>query len=182
VSSRSGSNENFSSLLSRSEVFFANSVLPSTQASYLAGWKQWLSWSELCKVSPIFAFINNNYTLGPMFSYKLSCFLAFLTFLAELKRLHPSTISAYIAGVRYYLARSNVDTSELEHSVYWRKCKLGVANMYRVRAPKADMKKLPLSCDMFIFGREKVFNSCSPLHNCIIAALAGARSYMFRAS
>ena len=180
--SRRVPNSLFTGLVERFIVLFSNSVLPSTQQSYLIGWKHWLSWAELSDVSPVFAFGMVNHFLGPQFSFKLSCFLAFLTYLAELRQLHPSTCCSYIAGARYFLARQNIDTSELETSVYWRKCKLGAANMFRVRAPIADAKKLPLSCDMFLFGMRHVFNSNSPLHQCINAALAGARTYMFRAS
>lgn len=53
--------------------------------------------------------------------------------------------------------------------------------MYRVCAPIADAKNPYLSCDIFIYGSKYVYNSLSPLHNCIIAALAGARTYLFRA-
>jgi hypothetical protein len=176
------SDDLFTNMLVRSQVLFANSILQSTQDSYLVGWKQWLKWSDLICMSPVLASNETCFTLGPQFSYKLSCFLAFLTYLAEFKRLHPGTICSYINGVRYYLARSNVDTTELDASIYWKKCRLGVANLFRVRAPIADVKKLPLSCDMFLYGVKHVFNSHSPLHHCIIAALAGARTYMFRAS
>jgi len=77
--------------------------------------------------------------------------------LAESRQLHPSKCRSYFGGVRYFLARQSIDTSELETSVYWRKYKLGAANMFRVRAPIADAKKLTLSCDMFLFGMRHVF-------------------------
>ena len=82
--------------------------------------------------------------------------------------------------MRFNVERFNICTKFIDES-HFIKVKAGSWNVYRSCVPEADTRTLPVTTDMFVHAVQFVFNSNSPLHQCIITALAIARCCLLRA-
>ncbi len=170
-------------LMEFSKSLFKKSITYGTNNTYTYGWKHWLQMCNLLNVDPLLSVLPRYWVkTNLVFGFGISCFLMFLCYLNIIKKLCPGTVSNYIAGVRYFLASANVDSSFVDTFPYIKKVKVGMMNVYRAHTPEISSKTLPLSCDMFLYGIQYVFNKPTKLHFAISTALCIMRSCLLRAS
>ena len=163
--------------------YLLNSVQPSTRDSYISGWNYWVKWVQLFETDCRMTFIPQYwFDEEKTLSFGVSCFSAFMCYLTDVKRLAPGTVTGYVAGTRFYLASLDVDTSYLDSSPVIKRVRTGIWNSFRRDKPVADTRTLPLSCDMFVFAKDHIFNSNDPRDQCIRTSIACARSVLLRAS
>ena len=98
-------------LLNKSVVLLVNSVGESTQRSYGVGVRCWFSFCASIHVEPCLQRIPQDWPHNFNFGFRESIILAFISHLFFEKNLRPSTISIYLASVRYFLNVSGVDVA-----------------------------------------------------------------------
>jgi len=117
-----------------------------------------------------------------VYSYTVCCFLMFICYLSTVKKLCPSTVVNYISSVRYRLTESDVNTSCVDSSPYFKKVKVGIWNVYRASCPEVSKKTLPLSCDMVMYAISNMYNKNTEYCLCATTALVIMRCCLLRAS
>lgn len=169
-------------LMQRALVMFDNSIAQGTRRTYGTGGRTWLAFAEKAELSQLLSSTPKWYAPNEQLSYELWCVLMFVIHCATVLKLAPSTVSNYVAGVRFHLTRFNVDTKFVDESVFLAKVRAGMWNMYRAVHKEADTKVLALSTDIVVKGVRILFGSEAAKHQAIAAALAVMRSCLLRAS
>jgi hypothetical protein len=125
---------------------------------------------------------NSWQTSGLNITFREACVMAFLATLAHDHLLKPSTISAYLSGVRFMLLQGGDDTKFIETSAFIKSTKTGINIVYRATAPQAAEKTLPITLDMIVLAEKLVFNKNTVFDRCVIIAMKLAYTALMRCS
>ena len=147
--------------LHNARVFMFQSVQPSTRNSYWTGWNHWLKWVPL---------FGTNYTMSIIppdfysdkdntFSLPESCVLSFLAHLKINVGISGTTACNYLSGVRFMLLNSNIDIAFMDRSNAIKTTRAGMHLMDRAESKEADTKRLPITCEMTVYGKDVMYNA-----------------------
>lgn len=148
----------------RALSLFDSSIANGTRRSYNTDSRALLSFSRLAEFSPLLNKMPQWYQPGDQLSHELCCVTMFMVHCATMLKLASSTVSNYVAGLRFNLSRLNVATSFVEESVFLTRVRAGMWNVYRATHKEADNKVLPLSTDMLVKRVRLLYGTDSFLH------------------
>jgi hypothetical protein len=133
-----GSQQDFMiSCLSNANLCVWESVGAGTKLTYQTGFRHFENFTRLYETdirSEIIPPSWNEHTniYKTYFSFKESVILGYLCYLRfDGSEITPKAAFVYLSGVRFMLTAIGVDTSFIDTSIYIKRCKTGMMNMYR---------------------------------------------------
>ena len=123
----------WSRALAIAQDYIWNKVQASSRKSYQTGWRLWQAWASGFGTSDDMTKLpadNSWQTSGLNITFREACVMAFLATLAHDHLLKPSTISAYLSGVRFMLLQGGDDTKFIETSAFIKSTKTGINIVY----------------------------------------------------
>ena len=93
------------------------------------------------------------------FSLPESCVLSFLAHVKINVGISGTTACNYLSGVRFMLLNSNIDIAFMDRSNAIKTTRAGMHLMDRAESKEADTKRLPLTCEMIVYGKDVMYNA-----------------------
>ena len=166
-------------LLDNGVHLLLNSVQDSTKKSYDVGIRKWFSFCQTISCEP---FLRTEpllwSSLGSAFSFREGVMMAFISHLFFDKSLKPTTISTYLASIKYLLKTSGVDIFFLSSPAV-SSVRTGMCLVFRRNNLAADTRTLPITVDFILFAR-RLYGMGTPEKRVIVVALILAFTCLFR--
>ena len=146
--------------------------MDSTKKSYSTGWKHFLDYTTLTGIDPTLNVPPPWWTSQSLpYAFQVAAVMGFLAYLAFEKHLAPSSCNSYLSGARFNLLNCGTDLAFLERCVPLRALRSGILLEYRATHAKSDSKHLPITNDMIVTARVRIFNRGTAIELAILLAL-----------
>lgn len=165
----------------RGQWLIQQCVLPSTQDTYRVGWRRWLRYASEMQIDPHIAEVPPDWTRSNrLYSFPVAVTLNYMFQLFFIDKLAASTISVYLAALRYRLTCANHDVTWMA-SVPMTKARAALSLMCRQRKAEKEVGKLPFTLDLIALY-QSTHPSSSYRNRAIYTAMRLAHLLMMRVS
>lgn len=124
--------------------------MPSSQETYLTGWKSWLQYTKDLHVDPFLRTCPADFpSTSSMFDFPTICLINFMFVRFHIQKLSAATILTYCAGIKFHFKCANVDTSFFQAFVAVM-ARAALALMCRQRIAKSEASRLPFTLDLIL--------------------------------
>lgn len=148
-----------------------NSVTAGSLRTYSIGWNAWRDFAVSFNIDPFLRFLPSS-SDGVASSQQVSITVTFIAFCFFVRRLSPSTISNYLAGVSFHFRAAGFDTSFLSSSPV-DMAKSGAMLLARQQITTGQSATLPCSLDMILAYQRSVPVGYERYHAIVTGMLLG---------
>jgi len=174
-----GSEKEFSiSRLHNNGLFLVlNSVQSSTRKTYGDGVQAWFNFCSLVKCDPLLR--QAPFGFSSVFGFREDLLLDFMGYYCLDLKYRPTTVSTYLAAIKFMLKTSGVDISFFSSPVV-SAARTGMCMLFRQNVLKADERTMPVTVD-FIISTISIFGSVDqPQRQVVVVAMVLAFTCLFR--
>ena len=152
-----------------------NCVQDSTKVAYDVGVRRWFNFCDRIQCDP---FLRSQ-SLKNNFTFREDMVVAFISFSFFDLKLKPTTISNYLAAVRYMFKTSGEDVSFLV-SPYVMSARTGMNIVYRSKNLRAKDRTLPITVDFIVYALKYYDKPATPQYRVIRVAMVLAFTCLLR--
>ena len=145
-------------------------VQERTRTTYAVGWRRWIAFNNWFGTDPWLRAPPGRWEgagVDTPLRFKDYVAVSFMQQLCNGEKLCPGTVGVYMSAVRHHFKVANHDITFFE-SPSISAARTALTLIYRRDNPVAGKKALPFTCDMLMYARNTVFNTGSPLDDCIV--------------
>ncbi len=154
-----------------------NSVQSSTRKTYSVGVHAWFNFCSLVKCDPLLRCAPSGFSC--VFGFREDLLLDFMGYYCLDLKYRPTTISTYLAAIKFMLKTSGVDISFFSSPVV-SAARTGMCMLFRQNVLKADERTMPVTVD-FIVSAISIFGSVNqPQRQVVVVAMVLAFTCLFR--
>ena len=154
-----------------------NSVQRSTRKTYDVGVRAWFSFCAMIKCDPFLNLQPSGFS--SVFGFKEDVLLEFMGHYFLDKKFRPTTISTYLAAIKFLLKTSGVDISFFSAPVV-SAARTGMCVLFRQSVLKSDERKMPITVDFIVSAFSLYGNYGQPQRRVVVVAMVLAFTCLFR--